>query len=128
MKKIKIAFWILFFAFLALIIYQNRPFFQAPMSLQVSLGFTEYTTPELQIWVFFIAMFFLGILLTYVFSLPAKFKAGKSIRTLNAKVTSQRDELAGLRNEVAAMRSPAPVEPAADQPEPVGTEKAEPGA
>ncbi|MCP3954662.1 MAG: LapA family protein [Desulfobacterales bacterium] len=125
MKKFKIAFWILVFAFLALIIYQNKAFFQAPLSLRVNLVFAEYTTPELQIWVFFIALFFIGILLTYFFSLPARFKAGKNIRTLNATITSQRNELATLKNDVDAMRGPAPVEPTPGAPAPVGTDKIE---
>ncbi len=120
MKKMKIAFWLLVFAFLALIIYQNSAFFRAPLSLQVKLGFAEYVTPEFPIWVFFIALFFLGIVLTYLLSLPAKFKAGKNMRTLNATIASQRDELNVLKNDVAAMRSPAPVEPA-----PVDTDKVE---
>jgi len=125
MKKMKIVFWLLVFAFLALIIYQNLAFFRAPLSLQVNLGFTEYATPEFQIWVFFIALFFLGILLTYLFSLPAKFSAGKEKRTLNATIASQRDELNALKNDVDAMRSPAPVEPAQGEPAPAGTDKVE---
>ena len=124
MKKMKIAFWLLVFAFLALIIYQNLAFFRAPLSLQVNLGFTEYATPEFQIWVFFIALFLLGILLTYLFCLPAIFKAGKN-RTLNATIASQRDELNALKKDVAAMRSPTPVEPAQGEPAPVGTDKVE---
>ena len=125
MKKMKIAFWLLIFAVLALIIYQNIGFFRAPLSLQVNLGFTEYATPEFQIWVFFIALFFLGILLTYLFSLPAKFRAGKNIRALNAQIASQRDKLDTLKKDVLAMRSPAPVEPAQGEPAPVGTDKVE---
>jgi hypothetical protein len=126
MKKMKIAFWLLVFAFLALIIYQNIAFFRAPLSLQLYLGFTEYATPESQIWVFFIALFFLGILLTYLFCLPAKFRAGKNMRALNAKIASQRDELNLLNKDILAMRSPAPVEPAKGEPAPVGTDKVEP--
>ncbi len=125
MKKIKIAFWLLVFALLGLIIYQNIGFFRAPLSLRVNLGFTEYVTPEFPIWVFFIALFFIGIVLTYLFSLPSKFRAGKNIRTLNATIASQRDELAGLKSDVAAMRRPAPVEPAPGEPAPVGTDKIE---
>ena len=125
MKKMKIAFWLLIFAVLALIIYQNIGFFRAPLSLKVNLGFTEYATPEFQIWVFFIALFFLGILLTYLFSLPAKFRAGKNMRALNAQIASQRDELDTLKKDVLAMRSPAPVEPAQGEPAPVGTDKVE---
>ena len=122
MKKIKIAFWILVFAFLALIIYQNKAFFQAPLSLQVNLAVAQYTTPELQIWVFFMALFLLGILLTLLFGLPGKFKAGKTVRTLNATISSQRNELAALQNEVAAMRTPAPAEPAPEASAPVSPE------
>jgi len=125
MKKMKIAFWLLVFAFLALIIYQNLAFFRAPLSLQVDLGFTEYATPEFQIWVFFIALFILGILLTCLFSLPAKFKAGQDKRTLNATIASQRDELNALKKDVAAMRGPAAVEPAREESAPVGTDKVE---
>lgn len=125
MKKFKIAFWILVFAFLALVIYQNKAFFQAPLSLQVNLAVTAYETPELQIWVFFIGMFLLGIILTYLFSLPARFNAGRHVKTLNATVASQRDELAALKNDVAAMRTPPPVEPAVEEPAPAETNKVE---
>ena len=128
MKKMKIAFWLLVFAFLALIIYQNIAFFRAPLSLQVNLGFTEYATPEIQIWGFFIALFLLGILLTYLFCLPAKFRAGKNVRALNAKIASQRNELDLLKKDILAMRSPAPVEPAKAEPAPVVTDKVEPRA
>jgi len=125
MKKFKIAFWILVFAFLAMVIYQNRPFFQAPKSLKVDLAVTAYETPELQIWVFFIGLFLLGIILTYLFSLPAKFRAGKNMRALNAKIASQRNDLDLLKKDILAMRSPAPVEPAEKKPASVGTDKVE---
>lgn len=128
MKKMKIAFWILVFAFLGLIIYQNIAFFRAPLSLQLNLAVKAYETPEFQIWVYFIGVFILGILLTYLFSLPAKFRAGKTIRSLNTTIGAQRDELAALKNEVAGMRSPspAPTAPAENEPAPVDTDKVEP--
>ncbi len=126
MKKFKIAFWILVFGFLALVGYQNKAFFRAPLSLKVNLGFTEYTTPEMQIWVFFIGLFLFGILLIYIFGLPARFRAGKIIKTLNATISSQRNELTALKNEVAAMRNPVPVEPAYNEPSPIGADKSEP--
>ena len=125
MKKVKIAFWIFVFAFLALIIYQNKAFFQAPLSLRVNLAVTAYETPELQIWVFFIALFLLGIILTYLFGLPGKFRAGKNAKNLSATITAQRNELAALKNEVAAMRNQAPAEPATPEPAPAATDKAE---
>jgi len=96
------------------------------LSLQVNLAVKAYQTPELQIWVYFIGAFILGILLTYLFSLPAKFRAGKHIRSLNATIASQRDELTALKNEVAAMRSPAPAAPDQNEPAPVNTDKVEP--
>jgi len=126
MKKFKIAFWILVFAFLALVCYQNKAFFRAPLSLQVNLGFTSYATPELQVWVFFIALFIVGIILTYFSGLPSKFRTGKMIKTLNTTIASQRNELAALKSEVTAMRSPAPAQPAAPQSPADGTDKVEP--
>jgi len=123
MKKLKIAFWIIPIGFLALIGFQNKDFFQKIQSLRVDLMFTAYETPELQIWIFFLGLFFFGILLTYLFSLPGKFRAGASVKTLNGTISSQRDELAALRNEVDAMRNPAPVEPADKEPLPGGADK-----
>jgi len=128
MKKIKIAFWILVFAFLGLIIYQNRAFFQAPLSLQLNLGFARYVTPEQQIWVFFIGLFLMGILLAYLFSLPARFKAGKNTKTLNATIASQRDELDALKREVTAMQSPAPARQETGQPAAAASDGVEPQA
>ena len=125
MKKFKIAFWVIIFAFLALVGYQNQPYLQAPMSLRLNLGFTAYQTPEQPTWVFYISLFLIGIILTYLFSLPAKFRAGKNMRALNATIASQRNELNALKNDVAAMRSPAPVEPAQGEPAPVDTDKVE---
>jgi len=126
MKKIKIAFWIIPIGFLVLVGYQNKAFFQETRSLSVDLAFTAYQTPELQIWIFFLALFVFGILLTYLFGLPGKFRAGKSIKTLNGAISSQRSELTALQNEVAAMRNPVPVEPAVNEPPPGGVEKVEP--
>ena len=128
MKKMKIAFWVLVFAALALIIYQNLAFFRAPLSLKLNLGFKTYATPEFQIWVFFIGLFLLGILLTYLFCLPAKFRAGKNIRALNATIASQRKELDLLKKDILAMRSPQPDEPIQEKPAPGGTDEAEPPA
>jgi len=123
MKKMKIAFWIIPLGFLALIGFQNKEFFQKSQSLRVDLLFTAYETPEIPIWIFFLGLFFFGILLTYIFSLPGKFKAGKTIKTFNGTISSQRDELAALKNEVAAMRTPAPVEQAEKEPLPGGADK-----
>ncbi len=126
MTKMKIAFWIIPIGFLALVGYQNKAFFQETRSLSVNLAFTAYDTPQLQIWIFFLVLFVFGILLTYLFGLPGKFRAGKSIKTLNAAVSSQRSELTSLKNEVAAMRNPVPAEPAANAPLPGDGEKVEP--
>jgi hypothetical protein len=116
MKKLKIAFWIIPIGFLALIVYQNKEFFQKSQSLRVNLIFTAYETPELQIWIFFLGLFLFGILLAYLFGLPGKLKVGTSIKTLNGTISSQLEEIKALKNDVFAMRSPAPVEPADKEP------------
>jgi HAMP domain-containing protein len=105
MKKVKIAFWVIVFGFLALVIYQNQDFFLAKRSLGVNLYFTAYTSPEVHNAIFFLVFFFAGLLITYVFSLFSQFKAGKTIKSLNASLKSNSEELSRLRSEVAALQS-----------------------
>jgi predicted membrane protein len=113
MKKVKIAFWVIVFGFLGLIIFQNQDFFLAKQSLSVNLYFTSYTSPEVENALFFLVFFFAGLLITYIFSLFSQYKAGKTIKALNATIKSNGEELSKLQSEVAALKQPSapPAEP-----------------
>jgi hypothetical protein len=60
MKKVKIAFWIVVFGFIGLIIFQNKEFFMAESRLMIDLGFFYYETPFLANAIFFVAFFLDG--------------------------------------------------------------------
>ncbi len=126
MKKLKIVFWIIPIGFLVLVGYQNKDFFQESRKMSVDLMFAAYETPELQTWMFFAVLFLFGILLMFLFSLPGKFKAGKSIKNLTATNTALQSELAALTNEVSAMRNPVTAEPAEKTSPPASVDSAEP--
>lgn len=109
MKKVKIAFWIIVFGFVGLVIFQNRGFFMSPNSLMVDLGFFRYETPMLANAVFFVAFFLVGVLISYFFGLFRNFKDAKTIKTLKAKETSLVETVASLEKQLAtAPTTPTP--------------------
>jgi hypothetical protein len=107
MKKVKIAFWIVVFGLVGLIVGQNWEFFKTPNSLLINLYFIKYETPHLANAVFFVAFFFIGLLITYFFSLFKHFKDGKTIKTLRAKEASLVDTVASLEKQITALKMPA---------------------
>ena len=109
MKKVKIAFWIIVFGFVGLVIFQNRGFFMSPNSLMVDLGFFRYVTPMLANAVFFVAFFLVGLLISYFFGMFRHFKDAKIIKTLKAKETSLVEAVASLEKQLATAK--ATVEP-----------------
>ena len=69
MKNLKIAFWIILFAFIGLILFQNREFYMSQHSLGIDLMFFNYQTPEVPNAVLFLAFFFAGLLISYFFKI-----------------------------------------------------------
>ena len=57
MKKVKIAFWIVVFGFVGLVIFQNKEFFMNERSLMIDLGFFKYETPFLANAIFLLPFF-----------------------------------------------------------------------
>jgi len=118
MKKVKIAFWIVVFGFVGLVIFQNKEFFMSERSLMIDLGFFHYETPFLANAIFFVAFFLVGILISYFFSLFKHFTDAKTIKTLKAKETSLVETVSSLEKQLSARAVPAepsPAEPAEDE-------------
>jgi hypothetical protein len=109
MKKIKIVFWALLVAFVAILGYQNQEFFLYRGRLDLNLGVAgPYTTPELYNAVLFLAFFVAGFLIAYFSGLFERFRSGKVIKQLNAAIEAQKKEIDSLTRE----RVPAPPTPA----------------
>ncbi|MCF8110102.1 MAG: LapA family protein [Desulfobacteraceae bacterium] len=103
MKKLKYALWLVVIGLVALAVYQNRDFFFESKSLGINLGFDEYNTPELPAGVYYLAVFLLGLLTSYISALPGKFRARKTIRQLNEKIADSEKKISRLETESAVV-------------------------
>jgi uncharacterized integral membrane protein len=105
MKKATLILWVLIFGVMALLIFQNQDFFLESKSLQVNLGVTgPHSTPQLPIAILVLLFFLTGLLIAYLFSLSARFKARRAIKKLNTTLSSHNDEVAGLRREIDSLK------------------------
>lgn len=112
MKKATLIIWAIIFGLMALVIFQNQEFFLGKQSLHINFGVTEeYLTPELPIAVLVLIFFFCGIVIAYLFSISARFRAKRTIKKLNATVASQTGEVSELRSEINSLKG---IEPPAE--------------
>ena len=122
MKKVKIAFWIVVFGFVGLIIFQNRGFFMSESRMILDLGFFYYETPFLANAILFVAFFLVGVLISYFFGLFRHFKDAKTIKTLKAKEASLVETISSLEKQLSTQTAAvetAPAAPVEEEPEPV---------
>ena len=105
MKKATLILWVIIFGVIALVIFQNQAFFLTNQSLQVNLGVMEaYHTPELPIAIMVLLFFLTGVLIAYLFSLSARFKARRTLKKLNTTIASHTAEVADLRREIDSLK------------------------
>ena len=105
MKKVKIAFWIIIFGFVGLVIFQNKGFFMSKSQMVLNLGFFYYETPFLANAIFFVAFFLIGILISYFLSLFKQFKDAKTIKSLRAKEASLVEAVSSLERQLSAQQA-----------------------
>ena len=74
-------------------------------SLRINLGILEeYSTPAMPRAILFLLFFLIGILIAFLFSLSARFKARRTIKKLNTTLASHNSEMAGLRSEIDSLK------------------------
>lgn len=108
MKKLKYVFWLIFFGFFALLVWQNLEFFSAKNSLHIDLGIYQRTTPMLANGVIIAGFVGIGVLVTLVFYFASKFgvyRANKTIKELRSSLEERTSTLAELKNELASLKS-----------------------
>jgi len=115
MKNLKIAFWVILFAFIGLILYQNREFYMSQHSLGIDLMFFNYRTPEVPNAVLFLGFFFAGLLISYFFSLLERFNSRKTNKNLTGSLAACEKMLDTLKAENEGLKGaredvPAPPE------------------
>jgi uncharacterized integral membrane protein len=109
MKKVKIALWIIFLGFIAIIFFSNKDyFFYNKQSLQILIPFNEpYQFKEMPNAIYFLVFFLVGFLIAYFISLSERFKSKKTIKNLNAATTSQLEEISKLKKEIDSLKAGA---------------------
>ena len=107
MKKVKIAFWIIVFGFVGLVIFQNKAFFMSENHLMLNLGFFYYETPILANAVFFVAFFLVGILISYFINLFKHYTDAKIIKALKAKEASLVETVSALEKQLSIQKMAA---------------------
>ena len=115
MKNVKIAFWVVLFALIGLILYQNREFYMSQHSLGIDLMFFNYQTPEVPNAILFLGFFFAGLIISYFFSLLERFNSRKAIKSLSESLRASEKMLDALKAENEGLKGvkeemPAPPE------------------
>ena len=100
MNKFKATFWVIVIGFIMLVFFQNQSFFfDTTPSIRLNLLFVNYQTPEMPAAILFLVFFAAGLIITYFFSLPGRFRFKKTIKNLNATVDSQQKEISKIKED-----------------------------
>ncbi len=116
MKNAKIAFWVILFGLIGLILYQNRDFYMSRQSLGVDLIFFNYHTPEIPNAILFLGFFFIGLLIAYFFSLLERFNSRKTIKNLSDSLRASEKILEALKAENDLLKNTGEKEPVPSAP------------
>ena len=111
MKKVKLAFWLILIAFLALLAYQNWDYFMSQHGLRINLIVAEYHTPPLQNAVLFLIFFCAGLLIAYFFTLFERFKSQRSLKSMTASLEMSEKLLDELKKEIQTLKGESPPHP-----------------
>ncbi|MBW1698451.1 MAG: DUF1049 domain-containing protein [Deltaproteobacteria bacterium] len=130
MSKVKIFIWILIFAIIAIVLFQNDTLFLGKQALKIDLFFVKYQTPQLPVAIYFLATLVIGLIIAYFFGLSDKFKARKTIKSLTSSLEAQKEEMSSLRREIEMLKDKTAEmsrvhREEKPKPEPAGAETAE---
>ncbi len=110
MKKVKLVFWLILIAFIALLASQNWDYFMSQHGLRINLFVAEYHLPPLQNAVLLLIFFFAGLLIAYFFTLFERFKSQRTIKSMTGSLEMSEKLLDELKKEIQTLKgaSPAP--------------------
>ena len=80
MKSVKPLLWSLVVIFLVVVVVQNRGVFTHEEALRLNLLIKEYQTGPVQLSLYFLGFFLIGVLLSYFNGLGERLKANKTIK------------------------------------------------
>jgi len=104
----KFLIWLIVLLIPSLLVgWQNSEFFLEKKIIKLNLYFDKFQTPEMPIALFFLTIFFAGLLIAYFSSLFEKFAARKTIRKLNDEVTTAKKMISELEIANESMKAAA---------------------
>ena len=127
MKKFKLVIWLLIAIVIGVVIYQNKAFFMTKQAFHLNTIAAVYESPAIPVAVVFVGCFIVGLIVAYLFSIPTRLKAHKTIRNLNDTISAQGSDLTALKSELDALKQQAP-SPAGPTETPADTEQDPPAA
>ena len=102
MKKATVIIWAIISVLIGIVFYDNWDIISNKISL--SIRFVGKPLPPLPIFIYFIIFFFFGFIIAYLFNFSTRFKARRTIKKLNAAITSHQDEVAKLKGELNTLK------------------------
>jgi len=108
MRNFKIVLVLALLGLAGLIIYQNMAYLSTSANLQMNLWFAGPYSVGIINAQLILGAFFAGLLISYFFGLSSRFKNNKIIKSLNATVNSQLENITVLKSELSKYQSPVP--------------------
>ncbi|MBC2716446.1 MAG: LapA family protein [Desulfobacteraceae bacterium] len=105
MRKVKLAFWLILLGLLGVVFWQNQTFFLEKRGVGIDYLIGNYHTPELQIALYFLIFFLVGLLISYFSSLSERFVARKTNRKLKDELTNVRKKISDLEASLASQQA-----------------------
>ena len=108
MKKVRIIFLVVILGIVGVVIFQNQDFFMSTQSLVINLYFAEYAIPETNNLVFFLACFFIGLLIGYFYFLFIRIKLNKTNKNLKSTINAHLETISDLEKDVESIKRSFP--------------------
>ena len=110
MRSVKIVLLLLVLIFLGVAVYQNLGVLTHEQTLRLEIPFFDkYESRPFQLFIYFLACFFVGLLLSYFYGLAGRFKASKTIKIHLDTIRKLEEDIKALKS-VAAQRHNPPSE------------------
>lgn len=102
MKKVKIVFGLLVLGLIGLFVYQNLGFLLQRHDIGINIGLADYHIKNQPMAIYLLAVFFVGLLTAFSFSLAGKFKSKKAIRDLTRQIEAEKKRAQELDARLAS--------------------------
>jgi uncharacterized integral membrane protein len=98
MKSIKALLWALLLIFLVAGVVQNLSVLTHRESVRLNLLVREYQTEPIQLFLYFLSFFLIGLLISYFYGVAERFKANKTIKGHVETISKLEEELKVYRS------------------------------